>query len=141
MAKLNSYSRIISTDFETEQQPIVEKLGSMVNDGFTPVYSALSNRLTFSENFLCTEKEVEITVGATGIPLTRTSLSLSNTLPVKAALVLAISNKTNAAGFPTGAPFITFSQNGNVLFIDHITGLLANNRYLIRILALNQTIN
>lgn len=137
MAKLNSYSRIISTDYDSEQQPIVEKLGSQVNDGFSPLYFALSNRLTFADNFLCTEREVEITVGTNGVPLNRTSMALNNNLPVKAVQVLAISNKTNAAGFPTGAPFVSFSQNGNVLFIDHITGLLAANRYIIRVLALN----
>lgn len=137
MAKLNSYSRIISTDYDTEQQPIVEKLGSQVNDGFSPLYSALSNRLTFAENFLCTEKEVEVTLGTNGVPLNRTSMALNNNLPVKSVQILAASNKTNAAGFPTGAPFASFTQNGNVLFIDHITGLIPNNRYIIRVLALN----
>lgn len=137
MAKLNSYSRIITTDYDTEDQALVEKLGSAVNDGFTPLYSALSNRLTFEENFLASTRDVEVIVGATGVPLNRTSFSVSNTLPVKAVVVLSMTNKTNAAGFPTGAPFITFSQNGNILFIDHITGLVANNRYIIKVLALN----
>lgn len=137
MAKLNSYSRIISNDYDSEQQPLVEKLSGQINGGFDPVYSALSNRLTFEENFLCTVREVEITVGANGIPLTRTSFVLNNTNPVRGAIVLGMTNKTNAAGFPTGAPFVSTSQNGNVLFIDHVTGLLPNNRYSIRILAIN----
>lgn len=137
MAKLNSYSRIISNDYDTEEQPLVEKLSGQINGAFDPVYSALSNRLTFEENFLCTVREVEVTVATNGIPLTRTSFALNNTLPVKGTVVLSVTNKTNAAAYPTGAPFLTYSQNGNILYIDHITGLVSANRYLIRILALN----
>lgn len=135
--KLNSYSRIISTDYETDQQPLIEKISAQINGGFDPLYSALSNRLTFSENFLCTEKVIEVSLNASGVPQTRTSFSLSNNLPVKGTLVLSVVNNTNAAIFPTGAPFVTFTQNANSLFIDHITGLVPNNRYTIRILALN----
>lgn len=137
MAKLSSYSRIISTDYETDQQPIIEKLGGQINGNFDPIYSALSNRLTFEDNFLSTVREVEVTLGANGVPLQRTSFSLSNNLPVKGLIVLSVVNRTSAAVFPTGAPFISFSQNANLLYIDHITGLVANNRYTIRILALN----
>lgn len=137
MAKLKSYSRIISSDYPDDQQPIVEKMGGQVNDGFDPLYSALSNRLTFEDNFLCTVRDVEVTLGASGVPLQRTSFSLSNNLPVRGVLVLAATNQTNAGVFPTGAPFITFQQNGNVLFIDHITGLVPNNRYIIKVVASN----
>lgn len=137
MAKLSSYSRINSTDYSTEEQAIVEKLGGNINGNFDPVYSALSNRLTFEDNFLCTVREVEVTLAASGVPLQRTSFALSNTLPVKGLQVLSVINKTSASVFPTGAPFISYSQNGNLLYIDHITGLVPNNRYVIRILALN----
>lgn len=137
MAKLNSYSRIITKDYDDDQQPIVEKMGGQINEGFSPLYSALSNRLTFEENFLCSVREVEVTLAASGVPIQRTSVGLSNNLPVKSVLVLSATNKTSAGVFPTGAPFITFQQNGNVLFIDHITGLAPNNRYIIRIFAEN----
>lgn len=135
--KIKSYSRIISTDYEEDQQPLVEKLGGQVNEGFDPLYTALSNRLTFEDNFLCTVREVEVTLAASGVPLQRTSFALTNTLPVKGLQVFSVINKTSASVFPTGAPFISYSQNGNLLYIDHITGLAPNNRYLIRILALN----
>jgi hypothetical protein len=137
MAKIKSYARIITNDYDSEDQPLVEKMGSQINEGFDPIYGALSNRLTFEENFLCTVRDVEMTVGSNGIPLNRISMSLNNNLPVKGVLVLSVSNRTNAAVYPTGAPFISFTQNANVLYIDHITGLVPNNRYNIKILALN----
>ena len=135
--KLKSYSRIITKDYDDDQQPLVEKMGTQINNGFDPLYSALSNRLTFEDNFLGSVRDVEVTVGANGVPLVRTSFSLNNTLPVKGIIVMSLVNRTNAAAFPMGAPFVTFSQNANILFIDHITGLLPNNRYNVRILTLN----
>lgn len=137
MAKLKSYSRIISSDYADDQQPIIEQIGGQINTAFDPIYSALSNRLTFEDNFLCTVREVEVTLAASGMPLNRISISLDNNLPVKSVQVLSATNKTNAGVFPTGAPFVSFTQNGNILFIDHITGLIPNNRYIVRILALN----
>ena len=134
---MKSYSRIITNDFDAEDQPLVESLGGTINESFNSLYSALSNRLTFEENFLCTVREVEVTLGANGVPLNRTSFVLSNDLPVKGTIVLSTTNRTSPTVFPTSAPFVSFTQNGNLLFIDHVTGLQANNRYTIRVLALN----
>lgn len=134
---MNSYSRIISNDFDSEDQPLIEKLSGQINGGFDPIYSALSNRLTFEDNFLSSVRDIEVTVGADGKPTNRTSFALGNNLPVRGTLVLNVINRSNAAAYPTGAPFVTFTQNANLLFIDHITGLVPNNRYSIRILALN----
>jgi hypothetical protein len=135
--KLKSYSRLNTSDYPEDQQPIVEKMGGQVNSAFDPVYSALSNRLTFEDNFLCTVKDVEVSVGANGVPLTRTSFSLNNNLPVTGVIILNVTNKTTAGAFPTAAPFMSFSQNGTVLYIDHMFGLVPSARYVIRVLALN----
>src|SRR6478736_3780426 len=99
--KLNSYKRIISTDYPTDDQKLIEQLGATVNDGISALYFVLSNRLTFEDNFLATVKEVDVTTGATGVPLNRTSILLNNNNVVKGVLVIAAVNKTNAATYPT----------------------------------------
>lgn len=135
--KLGNFKRIISNDYKPDDQQLVEQLGRQLNDGIDQLYFAVGGKLTFEDNFLATVKEVELTVGATGIPTNRTSITLSNTEIVKGCLVISASNKSNAAIFPTSSPFISFTQNGGSLFIDNITGLQANNRYLIRIICFN----
>lgn len=135
--KLGSFKRIISTDFEIEQQPLVEQLATSLNDSTEQVFFALENRLTFDENFLATVKDVEITVGATGIPTNRTSILLNTTNVVKGTLVISAVNKSNASTYPTGTPFISFTQSGQSLYIDNITNLQTNNRYLIKLIAFN----
>lgn len=135
--KLSNFKRIISTDFDQKDQQLIERLGRNLNDGIDGLYFALNNKLTFEDNFLATVKEIEVTVDSTGVPTTKTSILLGNNSPVKGTLVLATTNKTNSSVYLTAAPFITFSQNGTSLFIDHITGLQANNRYIVRFIAFN----
>lgn len=135
--KLGNFKRIITKDFQPDDQDLVELLGRQLNDGIEQLYFAVGGKLTFADNFAATVKEVEVTVGATGIPINRTSIVLSNNSVVVGTLVLSVVNKTNAATFPTGTPFISFTQNGTSLFIDNITGLQANNRYLIKFVAFN----
>jgi len=135
--KLSNFKRINTTDFDEKDQPLIEKLGRNLNDGIDNIYFALNNKLTFEDNFLATIKDVEVIVGATGIPTTRTSILLNSTNPVKGTLVIATTNKTNAVNYPTSAPFISFTQNGSTLFVENVTGLQANNRYIVRFIAFN----
>lgn len=133
--KLSNYKRLISTDFEEEDQKLVEQMGRNLNDGIDGLYFALNNKLTFEDNFFATVKDVEVTVGSNGVPTTRTSILLNNTSPVRGTQVVLATNKTNATGYPTSSPFISFTQNGSTLFIENITGLVANNRYIVRFIA------
>lgn len=135
--RLGSLKRIISNDYEVDNQPLVEQLGGIINDNTEQLYFAVSGRLTIDENFLATVKDIEVTVGPTGIPTNRTSMLLNNTNTVKGTLVISAVNKTSNTTFPTSSPFISFTQSGTTLFIDNVTGLQANNRYLLRIVALN----
>lgn len=137
MAKLNSYKRIISGDYPTEDQKLVEQLGVPLNSGFSDLFYALSNRLTFDDNFFCTVKSVDVISDSNGAPTTKTSISLTSTSPVRGVIVIAVTNATNPTTYPTSTPFISFTQNGQALYIDNITGLVANNRYNITLIALN----
>ncbi len=135
--KLGNFKRLISNDFKTEDQPLVEQLGTSLNNGIEQLFTALQNKLKFEDNFLCTYKEVEITVNDKGIPLTKASISLSNNETVKGCLVISATNKTNPTTYATGTPFISFTQNGYTLYIDNITGLKENHRFIIKLIAFN----
>lgn len=135
--KLGNFKRIISTDFAEEDQSMIEQLGRQLNDGIDQVYFALNSKLTFDDNFAATVKEVEVTAASNGNPTTRTSIQLNNTNVVSGIIVISATNKSSSGVYPTGTPFISFTQSGNLLYIDNITNLQANNRYLIKIVCLN----
>lgn len=135
--KLGNFKRIISNDYPKENQPLVELIGRPLNDGIEQLFQAVGGKLTFDDNFSATVKEVEVNLASTGNPINKTSIALNNTNIVTGCIIISAVNKTNAAVFPTGAPFISFTQNGSVLYIDNVTGLQANNRYLLKLIALN----
>lgn len=136
--KLPSYRRIITGDFPQEDKQLVEQLGSNVNDGFNVVYQALNKRLTFADNIASTVRTIDVTVDSNGIPSQAVSFKsdVPNT-PVLGVIVLSAQNLTNSAVYPTGQPFISYTQNGDAIFINNITGLQARNQYRLIVLAIN----
>lgn len=135
--KLGNYKRIISNDYKEDNQELVEQLGRQLNDGIEQLFIAVGGKLTFDDNFLATVKEVEIKVGSTGNPINQTSILLNNTNIVTGCLVISATNKTDPTLFPSSTPFISFTQNGTALYINNITSLQANNRYLVKLIAFN----
>ncbi len=137
MAKLKNFKRIITSDYPKEVQPTIEKLGLSVNDAFNEVYFTLNGRVDLTNNLFCTVRLVDVTLNSDGTPVSRTTFSLNNTQPVIGCQVLQAINQDNSSVYPTGAPFISFTQLDQALLINHITGLQANTRYTLRIVAFN----
>jgi hypothetical protein len=136
--KLASYRRIITQDYSEDDQELIEQLGSTVNDSFNSVYSALNKRINFTDNIASTVKELVVTLDANGIPqqLIRFNVDVPNTPVIQVICGRAI-NITNPGVYPTAAPFVSFTQNGNTIIINHITGLAANQQWRIIVTAIN----
>lgn len=136
--KLPSFRRIITQDFQQEDRQLVEQIGSNINDGFQVLYQALTKRLTFADNIASTVRTVDVRVDSNGNPTQSTSFKLDvpNT-PVLGVLVLSVQNLTNSAVYPTGMPFISFTQNGDAIYINNITNLQAGSQYRLIVLAIN----
>jgi hypothetical protein len=136
--KLASYRRIITKDFATEDQELIEQLGSTINDSFNSVYSILNKRVNLTDNIAATVKEIIVIVDSDGIPtsLVRFTVDVPN-VPVVQVICGRARNITNPTTYPTAAPFISFTQNGNTVIINHITGLAANQQWRLIVTALN----
>jgi len=135
MAKLSNYRRIVTNDYKDEDRDLVDRMALSINNGFDAVYFALNGRLSLKDNMLATVKDVEVIVDSTGNPTITTSFKLSTDYQVLGCQVILAQNLTNSSTYPTGQPFISFTQNGLNVFINNITNLQAGNRYLVRIVA------
>ena len=133
--KLPAYKRIYYTDFPQEDQEIIEQLSYTINNGFEGVYNALNNGLSLEDNLDVSVKDVLITVDATGIPTSPTSYTVTNSNPIDGTQVIRALNQTNSTVFPTGGIFISYTQSGNKVTINNITGLPANNQFSVRIIS------
>lgn len=135
MPKLTSYKRINTADFEAEDQKLIEKLAAPINYSFNELYFALNGRLDIRSNFASGYKEFEVIVDSNGVPVNTTIIRLETTGPILGMSVIAAFNQSNTSVYPTGQPFISYTQIENGILINNITGLQANNRYAIRVIA------
>lgn len=133
--KLQSFKRIFSKDFKSEDQDLVDKLALSVNQGIEDVHLALANRLTFSENFKAQIQDITITVDSNGTPVSNTLIKVKDSsLNPSGLLIIGCRNLKNAQGYPSSAPFIFWTSTDVGLKINNITGLTANVEYSIRVL-------
>lgn len=137
MAKLPSFKRLYKTDFPADSQALVESLSGSLNIGIESLYEALNKKLTFKDNFLGTVKEVILEVDSNGKPKSTTGFNLDGiTATIEGLIVVRAENLTNSTTYPTGGIFLTYTQSSNNVIINHSTGLQANNKYKIKVMAL-----
>lgn len=133
--RLPLFKRIFKSDYTPEQQGLIEKLSSSINIGMELIYDALNKKLTLIDNIASTVRDVVITSNVSGVPLTTTQFSLDLTTQVMGVQVIRAENLTNSSIYPSSGVFITYSQSGNNIIINHITGLQANNQYRLKVIA------
>jgi threonine dehydrogenase-like Zn-dependent dehydrogenase len=138
MPKLKGYKRVITSDFDAQYKDLVEQLGGTLNDSFNDLYFAVNGRLDIRSNIACTVRDIDIIVDSTGNPVNRTIFTLTNPqAQVLGITVISAINQSNSNIYPTGQPFISFSPIQGGILINNITGLQANQRYTVRLIAWN----
>jgi hypothetical protein len=135
MAKLPGFRRVYHTDYPKEFQGLVEKMSVSINNGFEVLYDALNNKVDLANNVACLVKEVDVQVNSGGLPLSTTTFNISSTRTVSGLEVIKVTNLTNSSVYPTGAPFCSFTQDNNIITVNHVTGIQANNLYRLKIVA------
>ena len=114
-------------------QATVESLAASLNSGIDNVYLALNKRLTRRENMLSTEKDLEVTVNADGIPNSALFFDLDFQGRAYGLVVERVIPLTNTISYPTSGVFASFDQSGTTITINHITGLRPSINYRIRV--------
>jgi hypothetical protein len=132
--KLPTQKKIIKTEFDEENQQLVEKLSGSVDYNFDKVFSALSGNIDLVNNLKGIVKEFQVTVDSSGIPLipVRFNSTLTPARPF-GAMVIDQTNLTNSTTYPTGAVMVTYTESKGVVTVNHFTGLPANNTFRIKI--------
>lgn len=133
--KVSSFRRLFKGDYPKEEQGLVERMSQTINSGIEVLYNALNKNISMTDNFYGTYKEISYIPTATGTPEISSGFQIDFNGRVLGLQVIRVENKTNPNTFPTGGVFITFSQEGTQVNINHITGLVAGNTYTIRVFA------
>lgn len=126
--------KIVKEDFNKKDQSIIDKLGFIINPAFQQLASILSRNITWEDNIACVVKTITVTVDSTGKPTTTTSFLVDLKTTCQNLFVTRATNQTVSTHYPTAAPFVSWSQNGNTITINNVSGLQANEKYQLRII-------
>ena len=134
--KLSTFKRLDKSNFDDQYQDLIDQLGLSLNNDIQSLFDALGGKLSLADNFLCTIKDVPIVVDADGIPKNAAQFQIDKTnMRILGCQVVNAVNRTNSNTYPTGAPFVNFTANGQLVTIDHVTGLQPNQNYTLTIIA------
>src|SRR5574343_1343034 len=136
--KLPSLRRLNEQDFDEEQRPFIQKLGSLLNINLENLYTALSNKLTFQDNIVSTIQTLNVAVGADGAPLQSTVFKLdTEQTEIQGIITLYAKGTKNTNVLPTAGVYIDYTKNdNNTVTINYIKGLVPEVPYTLKILVL-----
>ena len=129
MAKGIQTKKININDFSSANKEDISRIARSLNPFYDEVEKALRNTLSY-EYITFT-----ITVDASGIPVNSVALPISDVSLLKG--FIAVSAVNSAGTFPTGSPFISYTINKNSVIITHVSGLPANTKFTLNILAVS----
>lgn len=133
--KLPNFKRLNKNDYPDAFQEIVDTLASSLNIGIESLYQALNKQLTRRENMLATEKDITLSVTSSGIPTTSTFFTLDFTGKALGLSVEKIDNLSNPNALLQGGVSVLWSQTGNTIVIQQVTGLIPSNQYRLHVVA------
>jgi len=138
VAAFPSWRRIIQQDYPSQYQDLIGQIALPINWGFDTIFRALSNGLTFASNIQSTINTFQVVVDANGNPTS--NITINKDVPgvsLIGVVVVKAVNNTNSNVFPTGSPFVSYTETSNQIIINNISGLQPNNNYSITIIGIN----
>lgn len=134
MARPPDVRRIQKEDFEEKMQETIDKLALSLNNFMDQTKSALDGNLDFN-NFNQQIVTVAVTVDANGKPLITTKFKSTLSTKVIGTQCISAVNTTNPTVYPTSSPFISYTQNADLVTILNVSGLQANNKYTLTLIS------
>ncbi len=132
---LDKFKRLLRTDFEEQFQDLIDKLAFSINNTLESVVDAFNNKISLKDNIQCTLKSFAVVVDSSGTPIN--SVSFQMTIPNKPIGILCLNaqNLTNNTAYSNSGITVYWSLTGKTVIINNITGLIANNKYQLTLVA------
>lgn len=133
MALLPNQRRIYLNDFAEKDQELVNDLSIPINTNIEVLYQTLNKNVSLKDNVYGELKEFNISVDATGAPTENIRYQSTLSTSVLGMQVLKARHSSRTDVFVTSAPFISFTQSGKAVTINNITGLPANQSFILSV--------
>lgn len=135
--KLSGFKRLNKEDVSEQFRPLMDRLGYSINNFADEVINAFNSKgISLQDNTNTDYKQIDVTVDSAGLPKITTSYKSGLNGRTLGVVVVSAQNLTNTVVYPTNQPFISFSENSGIITINHISGLQADNKYRLFLVAL-----
>lgn len=135
MATLPNQRRIFVSDFDEENQELVNQLSIPINTNIEFLYQTLNKNVSLKDNIYAEVKEFTTSVDANGTPIDTLKFQSVLNTAILGMQVLKARHSTGASVFPSATPFISFSQSGKTITINNIAGLPVGQSFVITLVA------
>lgn len=135
MAIPPNFSRLDKGDFKKEYQDLVDRLGYILNPFMEQTNKAFKGKIDF-QNLNQQIFTINVIVDASGTPVQKTQYKSTLNTKVFGVSVLSATNSTSPSSYPSATPFVSFTQAEDIVTINNISGLTANNKYSLNILSI-----
>jgi hypothetical protein len=130
--RLSNLKRITKEDFTDQDQDFIDKLGGILNPLLEQLSNGLNKNITIenlSREFITTTLEVD----SNGVPKSPSQFKFSLATRIVGLHLIRVENLVNPGAYPSTAPFVHWSLNANIITIQKVNGLSANNKYRLTI--------
>ncbi len=128
MGKIQTPRKLRSEDFGQDEQEMIGKVGDIYNSFVDDVYNVLNGRIDYS-NLNRQDIDINVLINATGGLVSQPQIKTNLTSKIRGITVMNAVNQTNPGTYPTTAPFVSWTINGNILTILNVTGLQNSSEY------------
>jgi hypothetical protein len=133
MSQLTFVQKIVQESFPQADQQTMATLASVINPFITNVANILNDGITLGDNFKAFIKSLTVTVDASGTPINPLTFQTGLGQPTKHVLVTRAVYTGTTPVYPTGAPFISYTDQSGTITVNNITGLPANQEFTLTV--------
>lgn len=128
MGRAPDLKRIAKEDFSADDQALIEKLAFPLNSFMEQVRNLFSKGIDF-DNLSREVITLKVQTGTNKQPLNKISFKSNLKSKLKGINIIAANITSNNTSYIQSAPFISFNQDNNIVYINNIAGLAAETTY------------
>ena len=136
MGKIPDLKRLSKEDFPAEYQQLIEKLAFPINSHMEQVRNLFNKGIDF-ENLSQELITLKVQTNEKSVPNTRLTFKSSLRNKLRGVVVISAVITSSNTSYPTAQPFISFSQNLNIVTINNISGLAPETTYELLLLTIS----
>lgn len=132
--KVDGGKRLLAEDFSADDRQLISKLGLVLNPFTEQIILAMRKNITIADNLNMEYKTLSIKVNASGIPTSSNQFQTSISTKINGISCENYQNLTNPTSYPTSGITVSWVQKGNIIEIQHVTGLNSTDTHNITLL-------